>query len=60
MNARQDLVATLHRILEGFCDFCTTLHSAIDWGSGYDRSDAISVLTLGDEDDVTGFWPEIR
>jgi hypothetical protein len=54
---RQDLLTTLSHVLDGFCSLCSEIHASIRAGGRYEQGDC--PLSFGNDDDVTGFWPEI-
>ena len=54
---RRELIATLKTIVAGFCELCTRIQMLVNSPQDYQRTD--SVFLFGNDEDVTGFWPEI-
>ena len=57
VGIQPDLTSTLRDIVKDMCELWTGLHAAVGWANEYDSRDAL--VLIGDDDDATGFWPEI-
>jgi hypothetical protein len=54
---REDLLSTLRHVVDEICSLCCDIHISVGIDGSYHGHDCM--LVSGDDEDVTGFWPEI-
>ena len=53
----QDLSSLILCMMADFCELMSGVHAATGRGKGYDRHE--SLVLVGEDDDLVGYWPEI-
>jgi hypothetical protein len=57
VEANRELFGTLRWMLIDVCEFFAAIHSAVGYGTRYERGDGL--VLFGADEDVTGWWPEL-